>query len=159
MAAMDASTNGAYDTPIDNANFDFEVAVTGRPYSKYFILVMLAYVPFSSVHRCHVLSEAAGAVKCTIFVFMSNVTVTHISLPNSPSVPSHLSLTLLLSLLLPTYSARIHQLKQQAHELPHQTFYECVRLTVLESPRTRISPYPRLHVPGLQRLPIQETGR
>ena len=47
MAAMDASTNGAYDTPIDNANFDFTVAVTGRPYSKYFRHVMHAYVPFS----------------------------------------------------------------------------------------------------------------
>jgi hypothetical protein len=47
MAAMDAATNGAYDTPIENANFDFKVAVTGRPYSKYFILVMHAYVPFT----------------------------------------------------------------------------------------------------------------
>ena len=176
MAAMDASTNGAYDTPIEKANFDFKVAVTGRPYSKYFILVMHAYVPFTWVHRCYVLFEAAGAVKCTVSVVMINVFVTSTSpslppsllvfpLPNCPSLPLSLlvyCLTITHSLSPPpltTHSARIHQQWQQAHRLPRQTFYECIRLTVLESSCTRTSPYHRLHFPGVQRLPIQETGR
>lgn len=57
MAAMDAATNGAYDIPIEKCKFDFEVAVTGRPYSKYFIRVMHAYVPFKLDRQYHVLSK------------------------------------------------------------------------------------------------------
>lgn len=37
MAAMDAVSNGAYDKPIEDSNFNFGVAVTGNPYSKYLI--------------------------------------------------------------------------------------------------------------------------
>ena len=41
VAAMDAVTNGAYDQPIDDAKFNFKVAITGFPYSKYLSCVIM----------------------------------------------------------------------------------------------------------------------